>query len=97
MRVKAHIRMVKDRGAPGRTPKSKRWFKPKGRLRFKRKDWHAKDPARVRRAILRGVARRDGSTTTIRRLNALRNVTTSNLVKKVAKADMEYLAKLYNY
>ena len=92
VRVKSHTKVVRDRGAPGRTPESKQWFEPKeGALR----GWQASMPATERRRILRGIVRREGYATAVRRLNALRNVSTNREADHAAKMDMEYLRRKY--
>jgi len=73
--VRGHLR--KDVGKPGRTPKEKRWCKPIGKLAIGDMQWRAADSADKRRGVLIYLVRRDGYATVIRRLNALRNVSTS--------------------
>lgn len=82
---------VEDRGAPGRTPKSNRWFRPKGNLH----GWEANQRASTRHGHLRKSVKADGYATTVRRLNALRNVSTSRHVDAVAKADMGWLHRTF--
>lgn len=80
-----------DRGAVGRTPKSEQWFEPKGSLY----GWGKDLSERARHQALNESVRKDGYATTIRRLNALRNVSTDAKTDRVAKADMIYLKKKY--
>lgn len=87
--VSGHLR--EDVGAKGRTPKRKRWFKAEGRL----DGWGIDKSDTERHNILNRVVRKDGYATTIRRLNALRNVSTSRETDRKAKADMDYLRKEY--
>lgn len=78
---------IKDRGAPGRTPKKKRWFRPRGKL----DGWKADAPPAARRRALKRSVRRSGWTTTQRRLLALHNVTTDRETRMAAKADMAWM------
>lgn len=94
-RVGGHTRFVKDRGAPGRTPKKERWFKPVGRLAYKGYEWHADNSAERRQVVLDVLVSHHGYAAVIRRLNALRNVSTSRVVDAATKADMEYLRRVY--
>ncbi len=92
VRVHKYTKLVKDRGAPGRTPESKQWYEPReGALR----GWQACLPASERRRILRRIVRREGYATAIRRLNSLRNVSTNRETDHAAKMDMEYLRRKY--
>lgn len=80
-----------DRGAPGRTPVSKRWFKPMGKLY----GWTKDGSVSARREALGKSVRHDGYATTVRRLNALRNVSTDRKTDRVAKEDMNWLKRRY--
>ena len=79
---------IKDRGKPGRTPKNKQWFHPKRKLKYKNKEWHADSKASSRRKILDKLVERRGYATTIKELNALRNVTTDRKTRQAANSDM---------
>jgi hypothetical protein len=86
-RVKASTFKIKDRGKKGRTPKSKRWYKPKVKM-----DWEKGMPmAQRRRNALR--AHGGDELSTARALQALANVTTDNATKVKAKADANYFYK----
>lgn len=90
--VKKATYFTKDKGAPGRTPVARRWFvAEKGAL----KGWKAEMPATKRRTILNRMVRTDSYATTIRRLNALKNVSTSRKADASASADMAYLRNKY--
>ncbi len=89
--VKGHLR--KDVGKPGRTPEVKRWYRPVGTLG----GWRADMPMKARRRILVRLVHTPGQgyAKTIRKLNSLRNVSTSRLVDAVTKADMEFLRRKF--
>lgn len=80
-----------DRGAPGRTPESEQWFEPEGSLY----GWHKGQGDTTRHRALEISVREDGYATTIRRLNALRNVSTDRETDQKTKKDMEWLRKKY--
>jgi len=80
-RVKSHLRP--DKGKPGRTPKAKRWFKPKATLH----GWSKDLSANVRRARA-SIGRSDLSSA--RALIQLANVTTDRETKRVARDDAKY-------
>lgn len=86
---------IEDRGKIGRTPKKKRWFKPKRKMVYKGKAWCADCPASVRRQVLAGLVKTRGYATVVGELNALRNVSTVRKVDKVCKADMAWLKRKY--
>ncbi len=93
--VRPAVFTVKDRGHPGRTPASKRWF-PKGgkhRLAYDGKEWHADLGGAERRRILSHLARSEGWTPVERRLLALMNVTTSRKLKRAAASDIEWIKR----
>jgi len=71
--------------------KKKLWFKPKGKLR----GWSIDKSQEKRRHILDRLVRKLSYATVVRKLNALRNVSTSKETDRKAKADMEYLRKKY--
>ena len=93
--VRGTTYLMKDTGKPGRTPKSKRWFKvaEEGRLIYKGDEWHAEDSGKKRRRILRGLAKSRGWNVLIKRLNAVRNVSTSRKLKKSAGADIKWMQR----
>ena len=90
-RRKGYSKKVPDKGAPGRTPPEKRWFKPKGTLQ----GWGKDIPLKSRRRILTHMVRTQSYATVVRKLNALRNVSTDRETDKVAKADMKWLHSKY--
>jgi len=78
---------VEDRGHPGKY-RGKKWFHPEeGALGGWRKDL----PEHKRKEILERLVNRDGYATVIRRLVALRNVSTDRETDYAAKIDMEHL------
>ena len=91
--VKPTTYKTKDRGKPGRTPKSKQWFYPKRKLKYKGKEWHADNKASTRRKVLAGLMKSRGYATVVRELNALRNVTTDRKTKRAASSDLKWLQK----
>ena len=94
-RVKPTTYKARDRGKPGKTPKSKQWFHPKRKLKVGSREWKATHKAASRRRILASLVKRRGYATVVRELNALRNVTTDAKTKQAATADMKWLKKKY--
>lgn len=92
-RVHVHGHLRKDTGKPGRTPKSQRFGADirEGALR----GWGKDVPMPRRHQILRGLVRRDGYGTVIRRLSFLINVSTDSATRRVARADRRYLQNHY--
>lgn len=88
-RVKTTTYLTKDTGKPGRTPKSKRWFKPKVRS-----GWKASDPASIRRRKVLKAFKGD-LLAAARSKQALANVTTDRSTKVAARADAKYFYNLY--
>lgn len=83
---------VPDKGKRGRTPKSKRWFHAQpGALG----GWNKNLTTEKRHEILKRRVQRDGYATVVRRLNALRNVSTDRETDILAEKDMAYLKKRY--
>ena len=93
--IKPTTYKAKDRGKRGKTPKSKRWFKPKRKLKVGNREWKASHKAASRRRVLSALVKKRGYATVVRELNALRNVTTDRKTKKAATADMKWLKKKY--
>lgn len=89
--VDPHRREIEDRGEKGRTPKRKRWFEPIGKL----DGWGIDKSDTERHKILDKVVKRDGYATTIRRLNALKNVSTNRKTDRTTTEDMNYLRRKY--
>jgi len=81
---------VPDKGGPGKY-KGKKWFQPTGSLH----GWEAEAPVSERHAALNKSVRADSYPTTIRRLNALKNVSTVRDVDRAATKDMQYLRNKY--
>jgi len=90
-RVKPTTYLAKDRGKPGRTPKSKRWAKFEGNLSGWRKDL----PESKRHECIMKTVRRDGVNSTKRKLIQLANVTTDRETKIKARKDFEWLRRKY--
>lgn len=84
---------VKDVGAPGKTPKSKRVL-PVPEPGFL-KGWKKGMPAKKRHAIIKKVNAGEGCASTIRRLNLLANYTsrTSPETYRKARADMAWVRR----
>ena len=94
-RVKPTTYKAKDRGKPGKTPKSRQWFHPKRKLKVGNREWKASHKAAYRRRVLSALVKKRGYATVVRELNALRNVTTDAKTKQAATADMKWLKKKY--
>lgn len=88
--------LMEDRGKKGKTPPSKRWFSVsgEGELVYKGKGWHADTPERTRHYILNGLAKTRGWNALIKRLNAVRNVTTSRKFKRCATIDIKWMQRM---
>ena len=87
-KVKATSFKIKDRGAPGRTPKSKQFYHPKVHS-----GWSKDMPmAERRRLALR--AHKGNYLSAARSLQALSNVTTDKTTKQKAAADAKYFFNL---
>ncbi len=83
-RVKGATYYTKDKGAPGKTPASERWYEHTVQM-----NWHKDDPEGVRRA--RALKAHKGDVlATARALQALANVTTDTETARVAKTDADY-------
>ena len=81
--------LTKDRGKPGRTPKSKRWYNPQEPL-----NWHKDMPTKERReAALE--SRKGDALSTARGLLSLSNVSTDVQTKRLARADADYFFALH--
>lgn len=80
---------VEDRGKPGRTPKSKKWYKPTTTM-----NWSKDMPVAERR---RNALRAHGgdALATARALQALSNVTTDRETKREAEKDAKYFFDLH--
>ncbi len=87
--------LMEDKGKRGKTPPSKRWFTAaeEGRLVYKGKEWHADSSERTRHSILAGLAKSRGWNVLIKRLNAVRNVSTSKSLKRSATSDIKWMQR----
>ncbi len=83
-RVKGSTFLIKDRGAKGRTPRSKRFFDPGVRT-----GWRKDLPADVRRRLTLKAHKMD-SLAAGRSLQALANVTTDKVTKQLAALDARF-------
>ncbi|MGH2507632.1 MAG: hypothetical protein ACRESI_03325 [Gammaproteobacteria bacterium] len=86
-RVKATTYRTTDKGKPGKTPKSKRFFNPKVKT-----GWRKNQAAAVRRRKALQ-AHKGNKTAAGRALQELANVTTDARTAKLAKADADYFFK----
>lgn len=88
--VPATTFMVKDVGAPGRTPKAKRWAKFETETGWKK----TQKPATRRRKVLAATDKRmslhDRYVSAGRMMNQLSNVTTDRPTERKARADANY-------
>jgi hypothetical protein len=85
--VKGTTYDTKDKGKPGKTPKSEKFYHPKVEMH-----WHKDQSAAVRRA--HALTAHNGNTlSTARALQALANVTTDAATAALAKADADYFFK----
>jgi hypothetical protein len=84
---------IVDRGAPGKTPKEKRWAKfPKKGEHFL-PGWSKRIPAERRRMALTTLAKRVGCRDVWGKLHQLANVTTDKPTERVAIADREWIRR----
>jgi hypothetical protein len=83
--VKGTTYYTKDKGKPGKTPESEKFYHPKVEMH-----WHKDQSAEVRRANALK-AHNGNELATARALQALANVTTDAETAKLAKADADYL------
>lgn len=83
--VKATTYYAKDRGKPGKTPESEKWYEHNVEM-----NWHKDDPAETRRANALKSHKGD-DLAAARALQALANVTTDSETARVAKTDADYL------
>lgn len=80
-RVKSHLRP--DLGAPGKTPKARRWFRARGTL----SGWEKTQSVSERR---RRAARGRSDLSSARALQQLANITTDRETRRAARADAKY-------
>ena len=84
IKVKSTTYYAKDRGKPGKTPESEKWYHHNEEM-----NWHKHQPAEMRRA--NALKAHSGNTlATVRALQALANVTTDLETAKLAKIDADY-------
>ena len=82
--VKGNTYYAKDRGKPGKTPESEKWYQHNMEM-----NWHKDQPAEMRRANALKAHSGD-KLATGRALQALANVTTDIETAKLAKIDADY-------
>src|SRR5660398_169362 len=80
--VKGTSYYTKDKGKPGKTPESEKWYQHSVEM-----NWHKDEPAEVRRANALKAHKGD-ELATARALQALANVTTDPETSKLAKTDV---------
>ncbi len=83
-RVKAATYFTKDKGEPGKTPDTEKWYEHKTEM-----NWHKEMAADARRANALKAHKGD-NTATGRALQALANVTTDAETARIAKTDADY-------
>jgi hypothetical protein len=84
IKVKGTTYYAKDRGKPGKTPESEKWYQHNVEM-----NWHKDQPAEMRRTnALR--AHSGNKLAAARALQALANVTTDLETAKLAKIDADY-------
>ena len=82
--VKETAYYTKDRGKPGKTPESEKWYEHNVEM-----NWHKDDPAETRRANALK-ASKGNELAAARALQALANVTADRDTARLAKADADY-------
>jgi hypothetical protein len=82
--VKAATYLIQDKGQPGKTPESKKFFHPDVKM-----NWHKDDPMATRRANALKAHHGD-ELATGRALQELANVTTDQATARQAKVDADY-------
>ena len=82
--VKGSSYYAKDKGKPGKTPESEKWYQHNVEM-----NWHKDEPVKMRRANALK-AHNGNELATARALQALANVTTDAETAKLAKADADY-------
>jgi hypothetical protein len=82
--VKGNTYYTKDKGKPGKTPESEKWYQHNVEM-----NWHKDQPAEMRRANALKAHSGD-KLATGRALQALANVTTDIETAKLAKIDADY-------
>ena len=82
--VKGTSYYTKDKGKPGKTPGSEKWYQHNVEM-----NWHKDEPAEVRRANALKAHKGD-NLATARTLQALANVTTDPETSELAKNDADY-------
>ena len=89
-RVRRHTKLVQDRGSPGRTPKSKRWFDSSSGVRLG--EGYTKFSAKKRHGILQREDRKKNvsSRNVWNDLHGKANVITNRKAKKVFKTDAKW-------
>jgi hypothetical protein len=80
---------VVDKGAPGKTPESKKFLPDLGPTPLG--GWKKDQPSSERLSKLRGVAKKRGCRETLRTVNAIANVTTDRQTEKKLRSDYKKL------
>jgi hypothetical protein len=83
-RVKGATYYAPDRGEPGKTPESKKWYEHNVEM-----NWHKDDPPGMRRSNALKAHKGD-ELATARALQALANVTADTETASAAKADADF-------
>jgi len=83
-RVKGTTYLTKDKGKPGKTPKSQKWYEHNVEM-----NWHKDESVEVRRVNALNAHNGD-ELATARALQAVANVTTDSETATLAKSDAEY-------
>lgn len=86
--VKPTTFKVKDKGEPGKTPLSERWYNPKVHT-----GWNTNSPASARRKSMLH-AHKGNKLAAGRACQALANITTDKATKKLARVDALYFYDL---
>jgi len=88
-KVRSSVLKVEDKGAPGRTPKARRWFEPQVET-----GWEKGQSEGIRRAKVLDAHKGD-ELASARAMGALANVTTDRETRGKARADAKYFYKIY--
>lgn len=80
-----------DKGAPGKTPASKRFLPGMGPSPLK--GWHKDQAASTRHAKLRQLSDSEGCRVALRRVNVIANVTTDKATENKLRSDYKWLRR----
>jgi hypothetical protein len=89
-RVKGTTYYTKDKGKPGKTPESEKWYRHNVEM-----NWHKDDPVDIRRANALKAHKGD-ELAAARALQALANVTTDAETARLAKDDADYFFAVHH-